>query len=108
MLKPSIKTLEGNSALGSIAVAVIAAVSVAFPDSNIASMSPEEVIAGAKSAAELAEGLRYQLAERALDHVARYGFAGGLLVFAYKVWSRFATDRKELKRAEMEAGRNEK
>jgi len=103
MLKPAKSTLEGQSAVGVIVGGAVAIVSVLWPDSQLASIDPDTLIAGAKSAAELADGLKYELATKITKIFADHGLVGGILFFVYKVWRKMAEDRKELKIEELKA-----
>lgn len=98
MLKPGRKTSEVQTGIGAIAAAVAAIAAVIFPDLDL---SADTITTAVDTAAGLADSLKMQFLQYVSGLVAKYGFAGGALVFIYKVWSRMSGDRTRLKIEEM-------
>ncbi len=98
MLKPGRKTSEVQTGIGSIAVAAAAIAAVVFPDLDL---SADTITTAIDTASGLADSLKMQFLQYVSGLIAKYGFAGGALVFIYKVWSKMSSDRTSLKLEEM-------
>lgn len=100
MLRPGFQTSEVRTGIGTIVAAIAAVATVIFPD-RAADLTANDIVAAADNVKDLAAGLQMQFAQYVSSLVAKYGFAGGALVFIYKVWSKMSGDRTSLKVAEL-------
>lgn len=100
MLRPGFQTSEVRTGIGTIVAALAAVAAVLFPD-RAADLSAGDIVSAADNVKDLAAGLQLQFAQYVSALVAKYGFAGGALVFVYKVWARMSGDRTSLKVAEL-------
>lgn len=104
-LKPSIKSVEGSSFIGVMASCIGLLYTIFFVDKGGNVPSLDELLKVATSVADISEAYKSQV--NWIGETVGLGSTSALLVFMYKTFSKFSTDRSELKMAEILEGKKE-
>lgn len=100
MLKPSFKSLEGQS-LGGVLLGGLACLYTIFTGDDAVPL--DQILAHAESAKEVAAIYAQEATNTGASGIVGMGKAGVVLVFMYKMYAKFTDARTDLKASELEA-----